>query len=139
MTVFASHSAEETVQCGRSFAANLKPGDVVALSGSLGSGKTHFVKGICEALGAKGNVSSPTFTLINEYPTAFGTIAHVDLYRIRSLQEVAELGLEEYLTGRGVTLIEWPEIVVTILPPGYVEVTFEYGTGEDDRMIRISR
>lgn len=139
MTVFASHSAGETARCGRSFAANLKPGDVVALSGSLGSGKTHFVKGICEGLGAEGNVSSPTFTIINEYPAPFGTVAHIDLYRIRSLQEVAELGLEEYLTDRCVTLIEWPEMVAGILPPGCIEVTFDYGTGEDDRTIRIGR
>jgi tRNA threonylcarbamoyladenosine biosynthesis protein TsaE len=135
--MFETHSAEETLGAGRSFAAGLRPGDVVALSGSLGSGKTQFVKGVCVALGAQGNVSSPTFTIVNEYPAPFGTVVHVDLYRIRSRTEVAELGLEEYFTDRSVTLIEWPEIVADILPAEHVEVRFEYGAGEQDRMIGI--
>ena len=75
-------SPGETIDLGRSFAFRLRPGDVVALLGDLGTGKTRFVMGVCEALGARGHIASPTFTLINEYPAPFGIVAHIDLYRI---------------------------------------------------------
>jgi tRNA threonylcarbamoyladenosine biosynthesis protein TsaE len=133
-----THSPEETVALGRTFAATLRPGDVVALAGNLGSGKTQFVKGVCAGLGAKGNISSPSFTLIHEYPAPFGLVVHVDLYRIRSRSELSELGLEEYFSGRCVTVIEWPEAVKELLPKESIEVLFDYGLGECDRIVSIS-
>ncbi|MCK5572059.1 MAG: tRNA (adenosine(37)-N6)-threonylcarbamoyltransferase complex ATPase subunit type 1 TsaE, partial [Bacteroidetes bacterium] len=84
MKQVVSLSPEDTLGLGRDYAARLRPGDVVALMGELGSGKTQFVAGICEGLGVRGHVASPTFTFINEYAAPFGTVAHIDLYRIDS-------------------------------------------------------
>lgn len=139
MKTVTTHSPDETAALGRSFAADLRPGDVVALSGTLGSGKTQFVRGVCEGLGANGHVSSPTFTLINEYPAPFGIVAHVDLYRIRSRKELADLGVDEYFNDRCITCIEWPEEMAGHLPPEAVRVTFEFGERELDRIITIAR
>ena len=132
-----SRSAEETEAAGRAFAARLQPGDVVALTGTLGSGKTRFVAGVCEGLGVRAHVSSPTFTLINEYPAAFGVVAHVDMYRINSMKEVADLGIEEYFNSRCVCLIEWAERVLAILPPAHFRVSFAHGVSEQEREIQI--
>ncbi len=134
MKEVVSTSADETAELGRSYAADLQPGDVVALIGELGSGKTRFVAGICRGLGVPGQVASPTFTLINEYPAPFGAVAHIDLYRIDSPSELVELGLEEYFSGRYVCLIEWAEKVEEMLPPGFRVVRIEHGEHEDERL-----
>ncbi len=139
MKPVTTHSADETVALGRALAVELRPGNVVALSGPLGSGKTAFVRGVCEGLGASGHVGSPTFTLINEYPTPFGIVAHVDLYRIRSRRELAELGVEEYFNDRCIACIEWPEEMAGRLPPDAVHVTLEFGREDLDRVISIDR
>jgi tRNA threonylcarbamoyladenosine biosynthesis protein TsaE len=130
-------SAGETAALGRTLARQLKPGDVVALSGQLGSGKTCFVQGVCEALGVGTHVGSPTFTLINEYPTPFGTVVHVDLYRISSPRELAALGIQEYFTERCICLVEWPELAGPLLPPGHFTVGFRHGGGDTERVITI--
>ena len=109
-------SAEETLALGRELAAALRPGDVIALSGMLGAGKTTLVKGVAAGLGVTEPVTSPTFTLIQEYEGRL-PLYHIDLYRIKAEDELQELGLEEYLYGRGVTLIEWPEKAAAYLPP----------------------
>ena len=132
-----SRSAEETENAGREFAGRLAPGDVVALTGPLGSGKTRFVAGVCAALGVAGRVTSPTFTLINEYPAPFGMVAHIDMYRIANRREVAELGIEEYFTDRCICLIEWAEAVMDILPPARFSVTIAHGETESERSITI--
>jgi tRNA threonylcarbamoyladenosine biosynthesis protein TsaE len=139
MKRITTHSAGETAASGRAFAAELMPGDVVALSGPLGSGKTQFVRGVCEGLGASGHLSSPSFTLIHEYPAPFGMVAHIDLYRIRSRAELAELGIEEYFNDRCIACIEWPEAVMEVLPPGVVRVIIEHGGDENERIITIER
>ncbi len=132
-------SPAETTDLGRSFASRLLPGDVVALLGDLGTGKTRFVMGVCDALGARGHVASPTFTLINEYPAPFGAVVHIDMYRIGSRGELRELGVEEYFDDRHVCLIEWAEEVLDLLPPKYYRVELGYGAREQERTIRISR
>lgn len=139
MKSVTTHSADETVALGRALAVELRPGNVVALSGPLGSGKTAFVRGVCEGLGASGHVGSPTFTLINEYPAPFGIVAHVDLYRIRSRREMTELGVEEYFNDRCIACIEWPEEMAGRLPPDTVRVTLEFGREDLDRVISIDR
>lgn len=139
MKRFVTHAPEETVALGKFFAASLKPGDVVALSGNLGSGKTLFAMGVCEGLGTHGHVSSPTFTLINEYPAPFGVVAHVDLYRIRTRAELSELGIDEYFNDRTVALIEWGESMFDLLPPAHYRVKIEAGGAERDREIIIRR
>ncbi|MGB6121371.1 MAG: tRNA (adenosine(37)-N6)-threonylcarbamoyltransferase complex ATPase subunit type 1 TsaE, partial [Bacteroidota bacterium] len=130
MKQVVSTSADETAELGRSYAAGLHPGDVVALIGELGSGKTRFVAGICRGLDVPGQIASPTFTLINEYPAPFGAVAHIDLYRIDSRSELVELGLEEYFSARYICLIEWAEKVEEILPPGFRVVRIEHGKHE---------
>jgi len=139
MTRHRTHSREETVALGRSLAASLRPGDVIALFGTLGSGKTQFVTGVCEGLGTRGHVSSPTFTIVNEYPAPFGTVVHIDLYRIRSRAEIAELALEEYFDEHCICLIEWPESIRDLLPHRHVAVTIAAGDEEQERDICIQR
>lgn len=111
-------SAEETVALGRELAQQLQPGDILALYGDLGAGKTHLVKGICEGLGiTPGTVTSPTFTLVNEYAGSL-PVYHFDVYRIERIEELFELGYEDYFFSDGVTLVEWPEKIESLLP-GY--------------------
>ncbi len=112
----SSLTADETLAIGRRLSENLKPGDVVTLSGQLGAGKTTLVKGIASGLGVEEPVTSPTFTLIQEYEGRI-PLYHVDLYRITEAEQLEDLGLEEYFYGNGVTLIEWPEKAVSFLPP----------------------
>ncbi len=106
-----THSTEETLALGKTFSSELAPGSIVCLFGKLGSGKTTFIRGVCEGLGAKDLVTSPTFTLINEYKNS-PPIYHFDFYRIQSESELYELGLDEYLYGNGISLIEWPELIL---------------------------
>ena|SRR5665648_43200 len=96
---------------------------IFALYGSMGAGKTTIIKAICVVLGVGDVVSSPTFTLVNEYRTSKGeNIYHIDLYRIMKLEEAYDFGVEEYLSGDSYCFIEWPELVEEILPPGIVSV-----------------
>jgi len=96
---------------------------IFAFYGSMGAGKTTIIKSICEALGALDNITSPTFTLINEYKTSQGeSLYHIDFYRIRKTEEVFDFGIEEYLSSGSYCFMEWPELVGDILPPGTVSV-----------------
>jgi tRNA threonylcarbamoyladenosine biosynthesis protein TsaE len=104
-----SRSAAETMEFGRQFARTLKPGDVVALTGDLGAGKTCLVKGLAAGLGITREITSPTFTLIHEYPP----LAHVDLYRLDSVHGI---GLDDYLQTPWIAVIEWAEKIESQLP-----------------------
>jgi tRNA threonylcarbamoyladenosine biosynthesis protein TsaE len=137
MTTVMTASAEETRAVGRVFAASLVPGDVVTLTGPLGSGKTHFVMGLCDGLGATGHVGSPTFGLVHEYPARLATVVHVDLYRLNSERELEELGFQEYLTDRYITCVEWPELLLPYLPSVHHRVRFAHGAGEEQREITL--
>lgn len=111
-----STSVEETFQIAGNLAKNAQKGDVYCLTGELGAGKTHFVKGFVQQLGVdKDTVSSPTFTIINEYEGDL-PIYHFDCYRLESSQEALEIGAEEYFYGDGVCLIEWPQKIVDLIP-----------------------
>lgn len=134
-----TRSAEETAELGRAFGARLQGGDVVALLGELGSGKTQFVTGVCEGLKTTGHVGSPTFTIIHEYPAEGITVVHADLYRIRTRAEVAEIGLVEYFRPPFVCLIEWAERIVDMLPPDAYIITLGHTGGEQERSIEIRR
>ncbi len=138
MKRFLSKSPGETFELGKSFAGQLKPGDVVGLSGELGTGKTQFIRGVCAGLGAGGHVASPTFTFINEYPVPWGTVAHIDMFRIDSPAEIAEIGVSEYFNERCICLIEWSERIMDLLPTPRLEVRIAYGDGAFDREITIS-
>lgn len=129
-------SEEETSQAGEAFAAALGPGDVVLLFGELGAGKTAFVRGMARGLGAPdAEVSSPTFTLIQEYSGGRAMLYHVDLYRLEP-REIDDLGLEELISGDGIVAIEWADRWAG-RPDDACEVRIE-DAGEDRRAIRIS-
>jgi tRNA threonylcarbamoyladenosine biosynthesis protein TsaE len=137
MKRYETRSPGETAALGASLARVLHPGDVVALTGDLGTGKTEFVMGVCGALGTRGHLGSPTFTLINEYVFAGGTVVHIDLYRISRREEIADLGLDEYFSGRFICLVEWAERAAEFLPPECRFVRCEHGPAEDERVISI--
>jgi tRNA threonylcarbamoyladenosine biosynthesis protein TsaE len=110
-------SIEATQAFAESWATDLVGGEIFALRGVLGAGKTQLVKGLARGLGFAGDVTSPTFTIIHEYRGGRLTLYHIDLYRIRSETEAVDLGLEELLPSDGVTVIEWPERIESLLPP----------------------
>ncbi len=116
MTVTESHSEAETIDLGRQYAGRLTAGDVVALYGELGAGKTCFIKGIAQGLGVTQDVTSPTFTIIHEYRGGSVPLYHVDLYRLDSLAQILAVGIEDYLNQNGVTVIEWAEKMESLLP-----------------------
>jgi len=110
------NSAEATQAFGESWAAELTGGEIFALHGVLGAGKTQLVKGLARGLGYSGDVTSPTFTLVHEYRGGRLPLYHLDLYRLKSESEGIDIGLEEYLPSDGVTIIEWPDRLASILP-----------------------
>jgi tRNA threonylcarbamoyladenosine biosynthesis protein TsaE len=133
---FESNSVEETIKYGREFAKRLKAGDIVCLEGDLGAGKTHFVKGIASYFDiSTEKVTSPTFTLINEY-AGYIPVYHFDCYRIKSEQEALEIGIEDYLYGEGVSIIEWPSKIKGLIPDDAIEIEINH-QGESKRSISI--
>jgi tRNA threonylcarbamoyladenosine biosynthesis protein TsaE len=133
--VVVTTGEEETVAAGEQFAATLSPGAVVLLYGQLGAGKTAFVRGLARGLGAAADeVSSPTFTIIQEYAGRTATLYHVDLYRLEP-PEVDDLGLDELVSGEGIVAIEWAERWRG-RPDDGIEVRIEDG-GDDRRRIAI--
>jgi tRNA threonylcarbamoyladenosine biosynthesis protein TsaE len=115
LTILSSIEASQAL--GESWAAELTGGEIFALHGVLGAGKTQLVKGLARGLGFEGDVTSPTFTLIHEYLGGRLPLYHIDLYRIRSEKEAVDLGIEEYLPSEGITVIEWPDRIPSLLPP----------------------
>jgi tRNA threonylcarbamoyladenosine biosynthesis protein TsaE len=132
-----TRSPDETVAWGRAFAARLRAGDVVALTGELGAGKTCLVKGIAAGLGVNAPVTSPTFTLIHEYKGKI-PVYHVDLYRLESPSEVLAIGILDYFGGNGVCIIEWAEKVAEMLPSDAWRITIEIKS-PDQRTITLAR
>ena len=136
--VFQTSSTSETIRMGKRLGRLLQPGDVVALVGELGTGKTQFIKGLAEGVGVGRTtyVSSPSFTLINEYPGRI-PFYHIDLFRLESEKEADGLGLEEYVCGNGITAIEWADKIPSLLPDELLWVKIHY-TGENTRTLEIS-
>jgi tRNA threonylcarbamoyladenosine biosynthesis protein TsaE len=131
-----STSAEQTERAGERLGGQLGPGSVVALSGELGTGKTCFVRGLARGLGVSQIVSSPTFVLVNHYRGRL-PVFHVDAHRTRSLTELLDVGLDEYLSGRGVTVIEWADKLRPLLPAHTIWVHLD-GLGDEPRTITIA-
>lgn len=139
MSKYVTRSENETRSLGRSFAETLKPGDVVALYGELGTGKTRFIQGLCEGLGVNDHVVSPTFTIVNEYRAAIGNVYHFDFYRVNHLDEIRDLGFEEYVNGDGICVIEWAERAQSLLPEHRFDIRLTFGVAEGERMIVIKK
>jgi tRNA threonylcarbamoyladenosine biosynthesis protein TsaE len=137
--VLLSRSPEETFRIGMIVADGLGAGDFVALTGEMGSGKTCLTQGIACGLGVSGDyaVTSPTFTLINEYPGRHLNLYHLDVYRLTGCADLAEMGYDEYLSGRGVMVVEWAEKVSEVVPDNALFVVMTY-LDENQRKIEIS-
>jgi tRNA threonylcarbamoyladenosine biosynthesis protein TsaE len=130
-----SHSPEETFAIGERLADRLGPRSVVACVGELGAGKTCFLQGLCRGLGIESDVTSPTFVLVNHYRGRL-PVYHVDAYRTETLTELIDLGVEEFLHGDGVTVIEWADKLRPLLPRHTITVTLS-GLGDEPRRIVI--
>ena len=140
MNCFESYNEADTIRIAEALAAQLKAGDIVTLSGDLGAGKTAFVKGVAMAFDSKDEVTSPTFTLVNQYDGQL-TVYHFDAYRLENVSPEECDWLDDYLFGDGVCLIEWAENIRAVLPCGCIEVVIEKNPekGEDYRKITIKR
>lgn len=134
---YLSHSPEETEHIGEMLGRRLRPGTVVAYHGGLGMGKTAFTRGLARGLGCAGRVTSPTFTIVNEYDGAT-PLFHFDMYRLGSSDELFDIGWEDYLTRGGVCAVEWSERVDDAMPADTLWVDIARGTDESDRIITIT-
>ena len=123
MSTYISKSEQDTINFAKDYAKKLKTGDIIILSGELGSGKTKFVQGILEYFGLENEISSPTFTIVNEYNTSNLNIYHFDVYRLEDSDEFYAMGGDEYFS-KGICLIEWGEMIENILPKPYTKITF---------------
>ncbi len=139
--VMESLCEEETCALGEKIGREAKPGEVYTVIGDLGVGKTALTKGVAKGLGIKEPVSSPTFTIVQEYEEGRLPLYHFDVYRIGDVEEMEEIGFEDYLDGGGVCLIEWADLIREILPETYREIRIEKDLekGFDYRRITIER
>ena len=127
---------KETEAFGKELAKNLKAGDVIALTGPLGAGKTTLTKAIAAGLGVSETITSPTFTIVCEYESGRLPLYHFDVYRVSDEDELFEMGFEEYFHKGGVCLIEWADLIdPNLLPPETVYIRLDYGDEEDDRIL----
>lgn len=134
---YLSHSPEETEQLGEQLGRTLRPGSVVAYRGDLGMGKTAFTRGLARGLGCTCRVTSPTFTIVNEYSGVL-PLFHFDMYRLDSSDDLFDIGWEDYLSRGGVCAVEWSERVEDALPDDTLWVSIARGNGENDRIITVT-
>ena len=133
--MIATRNYKETILLGERIGKTLKPDDIVALSGELGAGKTTLIQGIAKGLGVANWVTSPTFTLINEFEGNLN-LYHIDLYRIENIGDAEDLAIEEYFTKGGVTVIEWAEKIRSILPEKTIKIGIKT-VSENERSFEI--
>ena len=139
--IVETFSTDETYEFGRKLGSEAKPGDVYCLIGDLGVGKTVFTQGFASGLGIQEAVSSPTFTIVQEYEGERMPFYHFDVYRIGDVEEMDEIGFEDYVYGEGVCLIEWANLIREILPEDFVGILIEKDLekGFDYRKITLER
>lgn len=128
------NSEKETIELGKKLAENLKIGDVIVLTGELGSGKTKLTEGILTYFGLQNEISSPTFTIVNEYNTEKFPIYHFDVYRLNDSDEFLSIGGDEYFE-KGVCIIEWGELIEDVLPQNYTKITFSRDEENENKRI----
>lgn len=137
---FEVNSIYETTNLGNALGKLLNPGDIVCLTGDLGTGKTHITKGIAKGLGINENITSPTFTIVNEYDSGRIKLYHFDVYRVSDPDEIYAIGLDDYIFGNGVSIIEWANYIEEILPKDYLHIYIQKDLtkGENYRKIIIT-
>jgi tRNA threonylcarbamoyladenosine biosynthesis protein TsaE len=123
--IIDSFCEKDTAEAGYRLGMSSKAGDIVLLNGDLGTGKTVFAKGFGDGVGVKENINSPTFTIMQVYDTGRLPLYHFDVYRIGDIEEMEEIGYEDYFFGEGVCLIEWAELIRELIPEHIVTVTIE--------------
>ena len=133
---YISNSENETIEIAKEFASKLKPTDIVVLSGDLGSGKTKFTEGILDYFGFKDEISSPTFTIVNEYKNDKVKIFHFDVYRLADLDEFYAIGGEEYFD-KGICIIEWGEQIEEALPKNYIKISFSRNNEDENKRVLL--
>lgn len=137
MKTFISNSESDTLSFARDFAKNLKKDDIIVLNGDLGAGKTKFTYGLLDYFGLGDEISSPTFTIVNEYQNEKIKIYHFDVYRLKNEDEFLDIGGDEYF-GNGLCIIEWGEIIKPILPYNTIFINFKKDTKDENiRIITI--
>ena len=129
---------EETRQFGLDFAENLKAGDVIALIGNLGTGKTALTRYVAEGLGIHERISSPTFTIVKEYDSGRLPLYHFDVYRIADPEEMFNIGADEYFFGQGVCVVEWADMIEELLPENTKYIYLEYGQNPEERIYKCT-
>lgn len=129
---------KQTKEFGLRLADRLVPGSIVALIGNLGTGKTALTKYIAEGLGIKETITSPTFTIVQEYYNGRLPLYHFDVYRINDVEEMFELGYEEYFFGKGVCIVEWADLISEIIPEDAIVINISYGENEGERIYEIT-
>lgn len=132
--IFTSHSEDETKKFAFNLASKLNVGDIIVLSGDLGSGKTKFTEGFLKYFNLENEISSPTFTIVNEYKNKDINIYHFDVYRLEDSEEFYAIGGEEYFNS-GICIIEWGELIKDVLPNDYIHISFERDNSDDNTRI----
>ena len=126
----------DTEEFGMKLASSLEPGDIVALIGDLGTGKTTLTKYIAKGLGVTGNIDSPTFNIVKEHKSGIIPLFHFDVYRLSSGDELLDIGADEYFYSDGVCIIEWADIVADVVPEKAKVILIEYGEKQGERIYR---
>lgn len=137
--IFETYSEQQTMKIAYDLAKKAKIQDVYCLTGDLGAGKTAFTKGFAEGLDIKEHITSPTFTIVNEYKDTLIPFYHFDVYRLSSPEEIFDLGFEDYFYGDGICLIEWADIIKEFLPDNavWISITKDLQKGESYRLIEV--
>ena len=133
---FIVDSVAKTINIGKKIGGLARSGDIICLNGDLGSGKTHFTKGIAKGLGISDNITSPTFTIVNEYEGRI-KLYHFDVYRVNDPDEISEMGFDEYIFGEGVSVIEWSNYIKEIIPEECMNINIIKMPKEDDTFRKI--
>lgn len=136
---FEINNIEELSKVSDSLISLRDKSNIIAFYGNMGAGKTTLIKNLCQKLGVHDEVNSPTFALVNEYQTEnLDSVFHFDFYRIKSLEEVFDIGYEDYFYGGSLCLLEWPELIDPLMPEHFVKVEITLGNTDDSRIVRVS-
>ena len=128
------HNEQETIEYGKRLGQQAAPGQILALTGDLGAGKTTLTKSIAAGLGISEMITSPTFTIVKEYHSGRLPLYHFDVYRIGDIDEMYELGYEEYFFGSGLCVVEWADLIEELIPEDALRISIAYGSSEEERI-----